>query len=83
MELPFLKNKNQSGGGGPILEIKAAPTHDRGAMNDDQEMLSQVWDELFQSFDTKNKKLGMEALTALVLHIQEEDHEQDQEEMPS
>lgn len=48
-------------------------------MNDD--LLSQVWDELLRAIETKNNKMGLEALRALVLHIQDEDRKQDQEDM--
>ena len=75
MELPFLKKKNKQGGG-PALERVADPTNaDRNSMDD---VMSQVWDELLQAIETKDKALGMDALTALVLHIQDEDAKQDQ-----
>lgn len=80
MEIPFLKNKNRDGGGGPIERVAASTHPDRNRMDDTQEMLSQVWDELFHSFEVKDKKLGMEALSALVLHIQDADQAQDEED---
>jgi hypothetical protein len=49
--------------------------------SDDQQILNQVVDELFEAFQSKNKELGMQALRALVLHIQDEDKKQDQEDM--
>lgn len=47
----------------------------------DKDLMSQVWDELIQAIETKNKQMGMDALTALVLHIQDMDQQQDQEDM--
>ncbi len=52
-----------------------------GEVDDDQELMSHVVDELMQAFETKDKGLLMDALKALVLHIQDEDQEQDQEMM--
>lgn len=76
MELPFLKNKKQDGGGGSAIERKAS-TKDDGM--DDSEMMGHVWDELVSAFEKKDRKLGMDALTALVLYIQDQDKKQDQE----
>ena len=76
MELPFLKNKQKNQGGtGPV--VKADPTQEN-SMDDD--LLSQVWDELLHAFETKNKTMGMDALTALVHYIQDQDQKQDQED---
>lgn len=44
-------------------------------MDDDQELMGQVLDELFQAMDTKNKELFMEAMKAIVLNILDEDKE--------
>jgi len=41
------------------------------------ELLSQVVDELMEAFEKKDKQLLMDALKALILHIQEEDKETD------
>ena len=46
----------------------------------DDDLLSQVWDELLHAFETKNKTMGMDALTALVHYIQDQDQKQDQED---
>lgn len=79
MEIPFLKNKTKNqGGGGPSIERTAAPTHE-DSMGDD--LMDQVADELLHAIETKNKKALRDALTALVLHIQDEDEKQDQEDM--
>lgn len=78
MEIPFLKNKNKNSGGGSAIERTAAPTREA---NMDKDLMSQVWDELIQAIETKNKQMGMDALTALVLHIQDMDQQQDQEDM--
>jgi hypothetical protein len=78
-ELPFLKNaqKKNQGGGGPSMSVKAAPTHEN---NMDNDLMDQVVDELFQAIETKNKQLLRQSLEALVLHIQDMDEQQDQEE---
>lgn len=77
MELPFLKKKNQ-GGAGPVIIRTAAPTHENDMPDD---LISQVWDELMSAIENKDKNMGIEALRALVLHIQDEDRKQDQEDM--
>ena len=50
-------------------------------MSSDEELMHHVIDELFQAFDTKDKKLGMDALRALVLYIKDEDQKQETEQM--
>lgn len=44
----------------------------------DDDLMSQVCDELMQAFEKKDKSLLMEALKALIFHIQDEDQKQDQ-----
>ena len=45
--------------------------------------MDQVVDEFMEAFEKKDKHLLMEALTALVMHIQEMDEEQDEQGMES
>lgn len=47
----------------------------------EDELIDQVVDELMQGFETKDKGMIKEALRAFVLHIQDEDQEQDAGEM--
>jgi hypothetical protein len=49
--------------------------------DDDSQLMDQVCDEFMQAFEKKDKGLLMEALKALVLHIQDEDKEQDAGQM--
>jgi hypothetical protein len=79
MELPWLKNKTKhQGGGGPTV-VKRRPPDGGGTLESD--LMDQVVDELFQAIEKKDKALLREALKALVLHIQDEDAEQDEETM--
>lgn len=48
-------------------------------MGDD--LMDQVADELLTAFQTKDKKMLIEALRALILHIEDEDENQDSEGM--
>lgn len=60
MELPFLKNKQKNqGGGGPV---------DAGS----GDLIGHVLDELLQAFDTKDKALLLDALRAVIQHVQSE-----------
>ncbi len=79
MELPFLKNKKKNQGGGIAIEREASPTHDSDRNMDDA-LLDQVAEEFLKAIETKDKSLLREALGALVLHIQDEDREQDKED---
>jgi hypothetical protein len=72
MELPFLKNKRNMGGGGPALEV-TRPSDDGTDISD------MIVDEFLQAIEKKDKRLLKEALTALVLKIQDDDKAQDQE----
>ena len=45
------------------------------------DMLDAVASELLQAIEKKDKKMLADALTALVLHIQDEDREQDMKDM--
>lgn len=51
-------------------------------MDQDQEMLmDQVASELLEGIEKKDKKMVMDAIKALVLHIQDEDEKQDSMDM--
>ena|ERR1035437_6153178 len=47
---------------------------------DDNDLIDQVAGELLQAIETKDKNLLIEALSALVLHIQDEDQESDSQD---
>lgn len=74
MELPWLKNKRNQGGGGPT-DIKIRTPDDGGAVD----LMDQVVDELWEALSKKDKAMFREALRALVLDIQDEDKRQDEE----
>lgn len=74
MELPFLHNKKNQGGGGPTEKMRAS---NDGSTSDDS-LMDQVADEFLQAIEKKDKGLLRDALKALVLHIQDEDQEQDE-----
>ena len=74
MELPFLKSKNKQGGGGPLPVVHADRTQD---MDDDKDLLSQVADEFIQAIEKKDHGMMIDALKALIMHIQQEDQEPD------
>ena len=65
MELPFLKKKNQ-GGGGPPIEITREG-------NSDAKLLEMVADELIEAFHAKNKASLLEALRAFIQLIKDQD----------
>jgi hypothetical protein len=73
MELPWLKNKKNQGGGGPTVTKVRAPD-DGGSMD----LMDSVVDEFWQAIETKDKALFKEALKALVLNIQDQDQSQDE-----
>jgi len=79
MELPFLKNKKNQFGvsvGHAVTADSTHPDEDRG-MDD---IMDHVADEFLQAIERKDKRLLREALSALVLHIQDEDKKQDEGE---
>lgn len=49
-------------------------------MNETDEILDAVADELLQAIEKKDKKMLLDALQALVLHIQDMDAEQDMDD---
>jgi len=49
--------------------------------SDMDDMMSQCADEMLQAIEHKDKKMLMDALEALVLHIQSEDVKQDKQDM--
>ncbi len=72
--LPFLKNR-EGGMSGPVETIEREPDGEP-----EYDLLDAVAEDLLMALEKKDKKLLKEALSALIEHIQEEDHEQDQEE---
>lgn len=80
MELPFLKNKKNQFGvavGPSKVADSTHPDEDHGM---DDEIMDKVADEFLHAIETKDKKLMRDALSALVLHIQDEDKKQDEGE---
>lgn len=71
--MPFLKNKDDGVGAGPV-ETK----HRKPDEGEDMDMLSAVAQDMLSAFEKKDKALLKEALAALVEHIQEEDEEMDE-----
>jgi hypothetical protein len=69
MELPFLKNRANAGGGGPTEKLRAS---DDGSTSG-SDLMDQVADEFLQAIEKKDKGLLRDALKALVLHINDED----------
>jgi len=52
-----------------------------GEVEPEDDLMPHIVDEFMKAFETKDKSLLMEALTALVLHIQDMDQEQDKESL--
>ena len=77
MELPYLKNKNKDGGGGPTMVKHADTTGD--TMSDD-ELMDHVAQEMIDAIGKKDVKSFRAALHALVNHIQDMDKMQDEGE---
>lgn len=75
--LPFLKNRDDGVGVGPIETIERKP--DDG---DSFDMLDAVAEDLLAAIEKKDKKLLKAALAALCEHIQDEDEAQDAAQMP-
>lgn len=73
--LPFLKNRDDGVGQGPVETLERKP--DDGAPFD---AVDAVAEDLLMAIEKKDKKLLKEALEALVSHIQDMDQEQDQME---
>ena len=73
--LHFLKNRNEGGASSPVEVIEREP--DEGSEYD---MLDAIAEDFIAAFESKNKKLMKEALSALVEHIQSEDQEQDEQQ---
>lgn len=60
--------------------MKEMPEQQDPDQMDQEAMLDAVADELLQAIEHKDKKMLRESLQALILHIQDEDQEQDQME---
>jgi hypothetical protein len=50
-------------------------------MNDENDLLDFVASEFLEGIEKKDKSMVIDALRALVLHIQDEDSEQDEKDM--
>lgn len=66
-ELPFLKRKNQGGGGPPIIKRVSADGLDH------KELIGHAADEFMTAIEKKDLKAFHEALQALVLMISDKD----------
>lgn len=63
--------------------MKEMPMQPPEEQPDDMDsMLDSVAQEMLQAIEKKDHKMLLEALTALVLHIKDQDEAQDQEPMP-
>lgn len=67
MEIPFLKNKKNQGGGTPAMEV----TRDSDSYNPD-DLSDGICDELFEALEKKDKKMFKDALRALIPMLNEE-----------
>ncbi len=71
--LPFLKNRDDGVGSGPIESVERKPDEDK-----DYDMLDAVAEDLLLAVDKNDKKLLKDALGALCQHIRDMDQEQDE-----
>lgn len=72
--IPFLKDRHEGSMSGPVESIAREPDEESF------EMLDAIVEDMLEAFQKKDKKLLKGALEALVEHIQEEDHIQDEGE---
>lgn len=77
MALPYLKNRDDGVGVGPVETIERKPDED-GAFD----MLDAVSEDMMDAFKKGDSKALKMALEALVDHIQSADQVQDQEMAP-
>jgi hypothetical protein len=75
--LPFLKNRGEGAGQGPIEKLERKPDDDVPGFD----MLSAVAEDILKAVEKKDHKLLKEALEALCEHVQDLDAEQDQQTM--
>ncbi len=75
--LPFLKNRDDGAGVGPVETLERKPDEEA-----EFGTLDAVAEDLLSAIEKKDKKLLRSALESLVSHIQSEDVEQDQEMAP-
>lgn len=71
--LPFLKNRDDGVGVGPVESIKREP--DEGAEYD---MLDAVAEDILDALEKKDKGMLKSALSALCQHVQDQDQAQDE-----
>lgn len=76
MALPYLKNRDDGLGVGPIEKIERKPDEEA-----DFDMLDAVAEDMMDAFKKSDKKGLKMALEALVDHIQMADQAQDAEEI--
>lgn len=72
MALPYLKNRDDGVGVGPIETLERKPDEDQ-----DFDMLDAVAEDMMDAFKKSDKKALKEALQAFVDHIQTADEAQD------
>ncbi len=75
--LPFLKNRDDGVGVGPVETITRTPDDDAGF-----DMLDAVAEDILMAVANKDKLMLKGALESLVSHIQDQDVEQDEEMAP-
>lgn len=75
--LPFLKNRDDGAGVGPVEKVERKPDDDAVGFD----MLEAVADDLLKAIEKKDKGLLKEALAALCEHIKDLDAEQDSQTM--
>ncbi len=74
--LPFLKNRDDGVGVGPVESVERKPDED-----DSYDMLDAVAEDLLAAIKKGDAKAVKDALTSLCQHIQSQDADQDQQEM--
>lgn len=68
MEIPFLKNKQNQGGGGPVETIRVSSDGDSP-----EKLLEMVADELIDSYHRGDRQAFLHAFRAFVLMTQDEE----------
>ncbi len=77
MPLPFLKNRDDGVGVGPVEAIERKPDEEG-----DYDMLDAVAEDMMAAFKSGDVKALKEALEALVDHVKAQDVVQDEEMAP-
>lgn len=71
--LPFLKNRDDGAGVGPIETVERKPDEDS-----EFDMIDAIAEDLLKAIEKKDVSMVKEALASLVQHIQDQDADQDQ-----